>query len=155
MPHNQCIGYEALIKGILPKGPYLPCVSMAGRALLAGYPWHMGHSLGHLCTYRWLIVINNSRYVSVIVSANIYYSKFFFRVKAQELGTDHSAPGKPRFSGFISHPEHSTKEIQPHELCMVIFFWCRGSPFCLSFSVYINESWCLVVQWTLVHCSPI
>ena len=25
-------------RGILPKGPYLPCVSMAGRALLAGYP---------------------------------------------------------------------------------------------------------------------
>ena len=25
------------IKGILPKGPYRPCVSMAGRALLAGY----------------------------------------------------------------------------------------------------------------------
>ena len=28
----------AEIEGILPKGPYLPCVSMAGRALLAGYP---------------------------------------------------------------------------------------------------------------------
>ena len=26
------------IEGILPKGPYLPCVSMAGRTLLAGYP---------------------------------------------------------------------------------------------------------------------
>ena len=26
------------IEGFLPKGPYLPCVSMAGRALLAGYP---------------------------------------------------------------------------------------------------------------------
>ena len=25
------------IEGILPKGPYLSCVSMAGRALLAGY----------------------------------------------------------------------------------------------------------------------
>ena len=25
------------IEGILSKGPYLPCVSMAGRALLAGY----------------------------------------------------------------------------------------------------------------------
>ena len=25
------------IEGILPKGPYLPCVSLAGRALLAGY----------------------------------------------------------------------------------------------------------------------
>ena len=24
-------------EGILPKGPYLPCVSMAGRAILAGY----------------------------------------------------------------------------------------------------------------------
>ena len=28
----------AYIEGILPKGPYLPCVSMAGRALLARYP---------------------------------------------------------------------------------------------------------------------
>ena len=28
---------QAFIEGILPKGPYLPCVSMAGRALLAGY----------------------------------------------------------------------------------------------------------------------
>ena len=26
------------IEGILPIGPYLPCVSMAGRAVLAGYP---------------------------------------------------------------------------------------------------------------------
>ena len=26
------------VYGVLPKGPYLPCVSMAGRALLAGYP---------------------------------------------------------------------------------------------------------------------
>ena len=30
IPHNM--------EGILPKGPYLPCVSMVGRALLAGYP---------------------------------------------------------------------------------------------------------------------
>ena len=27
----------SLFAGILPKGPYLPCVSMADRALLAGY----------------------------------------------------------------------------------------------------------------------
>ena len=26
------------LEGILPKGLYLPCVSMAGMALLAGYP---------------------------------------------------------------------------------------------------------------------
>ena len=35
---------QVYIEGILPKGPYLPCVSMAGRALLAGYHriiWHI------------------------------------------------------------------------------------------------------------------
>ena len=31
------------IEGVLPKGPYLPCVSMAGRARLAGYPRYMRH----------------------------------------------------------------------------------------------------------------
>ena len=30
------------MEGILPKGPYPPCVSIAGRALLAGYPWYIG-----------------------------------------------------------------------------------------------------------------
>ena len=34
-----CMGWhQRHIEGILPKVPYLPCVSMAGRALLAGYP---------------------------------------------------------------------------------------------------------------------
>ena len=30
------------VDGILPKGPYLPCLRMADRALLAGYPRSMG-----------------------------------------------------------------------------------------------------------------
>ena len=30
--------YHSLIDGILPKGPYPPCLRMADRALLAGYP---------------------------------------------------------------------------------------------------------------------
>ena len=34
------------IEGILPKGPYLPCICMAGRALLAGYHRHVFHSTG-------------------------------------------------------------------------------------------------------------
>ena len=34
-PACECRMWE--FDGILPKGPYLPCVSMAGRALLAGY----------------------------------------------------------------------------------------------------------------------
>ena len=33
-----CCSYHLLIEGILPKGPYLPCLRMADRALLAGYP---------------------------------------------------------------------------------------------------------------------
>ena len=33
-----CVGELIHNEGILPKGPYRPCVSMAGRALLAGYP---------------------------------------------------------------------------------------------------------------------
>ena len=38
------------IEGIPPKGPYLPCVSMAG--LLAGYPRNMG---------KWIVQMNASR----------------------------------------------------------------------------------------------
>ena len=33
--------HEGYIEGVLPKGPYLPCVSMTVRALLAGYPRHI------------------------------------------------------------------------------------------------------------------
>ena len=28
------------IEGILPKGPYPPCLRMADKALLAGHPWY-------------------------------------------------------------------------------------------------------------------
>ena len=27
------------LEGILPEGPYLPCLGMADKALFAGYPW--------------------------------------------------------------------------------------------------------------------
>ena len=41
-----------IFRGFLPKGPYLPCASMAGRALLAGYPWFFLHIYG--CVhYNW------------------------------------------------------------------------------------------------------
>ena len=42
MPVLQVLQFWQQIEGILPKGPYLPCVSMAGRALLAGYHRNMG-----------------------------------------------------------------------------------------------------------------
>ena len=37
------------IEGILLKGSYLPCVSMAGSALLAGYPWHLMYAYYVCC----------------------------------------------------------------------------------------------------------
>ena len=39
------------MEGILPKGPYLPWVSMAGRALLAGYHGNELQSLKGIDTY--------------------------------------------------------------------------------------------------------
>ena len=36
--YSDVVTNIAYSEGILPKGPYLPCVSMAGGALLAGYP---------------------------------------------------------------------------------------------------------------------
>ena len=38
---SSCWTVPTDIEGILPKGPYLPWVSMAGRALLAGYHRHL------------------------------------------------------------------------------------------------------------------
>ena len=37
-PSRQRQSITPYVEGILPKGPYPPCVSMADRALLAGYP---------------------------------------------------------------------------------------------------------------------
>ena len=42
--HQNILKFQELvsnIEGNLPKGSYRPCVSMVGRALLAGYPRHM------------------------------------------------------------------------------------------------------------------
>ena len=58
----QCCAYHdndtcrIHIEGMLPKGPYLPCVIMAGRALLAGYPRYQSkNSQKAFCTllFRW------------------------------------------------------------------------------------------------------
>ena len=48
-------------EGILPKGPYLPCVSMAGMAFLAGYHPYIDNSY-------W-----NSQYPSFYVALNSGY----------------------------------------------------------------------------------
>ena len=51
--HNQASTLtwvlKTYIEGILPKGPYLPCVSMVGRALLVGYHRYGNSSDEVLC----------------------------------------------------------------------------------------------------------
>ena len=66
-------------EGILPKGPYLPCVSMAGRALLAGYPRFVTFTPpppNHCLNEKW-----------IIMNISLWYfnpQKFFIQAKAFE-----------------------------------------------------------------------
>ena len=53
-------------EGILPKGPYLPCLHMAGRALLAGYPQNQS-----------LNPQNTSHILPSQVSYGMYFVKIF------------------------------------------------------------------------------
>ena len=42
--------------GILPKGPYPPCLHMADRALLAGYPRYECIRCRHVYTWSWAVM---------------------------------------------------------------------------------------------------
>ena len=60
---------ETLINGILPKGPYLPCLRMADRALLAGYHRFEHCGLVHLIPELWWwnsFPWSASRYVQIV-----------------------------------------------------------------------------------------
>ena len=56
-----------LVDGILPKGPYPPCLGMADMALLAGYPRCVtrlkGHQMGLLLRERRGVTSNHYMYV--------------------------------------------------------------------------------------------
>ena len=45
------------IEGILPKGPYLPCVSMAGRALLEGYHGYKEIGVKSMFECYWKLIL--------------------------------------------------------------------------------------------------
>ena len=62
------------IEGILPKGPYLPCLRMADRALLAGYPQYMKINC-EMCKYK-----NTTHHEKKII-ANVIQSKVKYQTK--------------------------------------------------------------------------
>ena len=63
--------FHSYSKGILPKGPYLPCVSMACRALLAGYPRFMvwPKTEVSLIQQQW-------RYLTIALNLHYYFQIF-------------------------------------------------------------------------------
>ena len=59
--------------GILPKGPYLPCLRMADRALLAGYPWNpQYHVPSNLSTITYMYAATQRSWRTVGVSRRAY-----------------------------------------------------------------------------------
>ena len=73
-----------LIEGILPKGPYPPCLRMAGRALLAGYP----RNLSWWCSGRHFTIktifsgTQDSHYKYKMDVGNFYlYNRFSTQVR--------------------------------------------------------------------------
>ena len=56
--YNQAYSTSPEIEGILPKGPYQPCLRMADRDLLAGYPRNMSkiHALFWLGTDQFTVI---------------------------------------------------------------------------------------------------
>ena len=79
------------IEGILPKGPYLPCVCMAGRSLLAGYPRydHTGSAL--LYNGEYFVVIRYDVKVHISSYRLVYWCIFnlVWVIKAGTLGSVH------------------------------------------------------------------
>ena len=71
------------IEGILPKGPYLSCVSMAARALLAGYPRY----LPRICPgIKCNICIESRVYLLYIQTYNnVYIFDTFVNLRSDKL----------------------------------------------------------------------
>ena len=87
--------YITLFDDILPKGPYPPCLRMADRALLAGYPWFVSMPTGYqvanifvILLYVWMLLMaeqvscqtgsdwKRSSFGDVDFSDNICWEKF-------------------------------------------------------------------------------
>ena len=104
------------IEGILPKGPYLPCVSMAGRSLLAGY-----HRYGRCSTGG---ILNESKIRQMVISVQ-HWPKY--TVINPILLTFYSMPSiilvcKDRKENKNIFLSSQTKSCNFKHMCIILFF---------------------------------
>ena len=69
------------IDGILPKGPYLPCIGMAGKALLAGYPRYMVTCAASVLATSRLIHCFNSVIIYISLALDESYDYYCLATK--------------------------------------------------------------------------
>ena len=60
-------------RGYPPKGPYPPCLRMADRALLAGYPWYMYYS----AKMSWVLHV----LTAVLFIEEIWYLRYQLKIQ--------------------------------------------------------------------------
>ena len=106
--HNTRIVVEMphwYIKGILPKGPYLPCISMAGRALLAGYHRYSEHWFRYIALNRWwAITQTNSNVFSWIKLDKSWHDLYHVSMCGLLWMSHHLGPVRPY--GMRDHGHH-------------------------------------------------
>ena len=91
------------IEGILPKGPYLPCVSMAGRALLAAYPWYKAYLIN--CTPLSSHCFTRALYIT------------------HEMVVCHGSSGNFNTCALIISARTKTADICRRDIEMTLFEW--------------------------------
>ena len=83
-------------EGILPKGPYLPCLSMAGRALLAGY-----HRIMRFLVWRISCKFSMDMWVTFIVPSEC--TKWSYSASAvQSKHWIHKCHGVHKCNGVVT-----------------------------------------------------
>ena len=94
------------VEGILPKGPYLPFVSMAGRALLTGFDIDVIN-----CTPRTKLKRNGKKVNSSVLSKILFYWDFLILIPEE-------------ISNYILFPKDCTTEVRngqfhstPYRVC--------------------------------------
>ena len=89
------------IDGILPKGPYPPCLRMADRALLAGYPRYMSFILSYVTSpLHWCTTMASDRWITHTEANGVQsISMSWHHHEKPPLSTDSAASSKnqPQF----------------------------------------------------------